>query len=398
MLLSQLIISAKRYLIDNQYTDSTISHNYMRLWNRFFKDIGDQEYSQDLMTDYIINRFGRNLLVCPISEMNSNEYRCTHAYLALNSFHNFGFLQGSSMSKSAVRQALDLNSNKVLNLYIKYLSEIEYSNSSKRYAYSTVHALLLSIPIVEMNDTSIMKYFQSLGNKTKTTIKSELRVIKHFFNFLWRKNIIAIDFRNLIPSSKKHSNTEIPSVYSTKEIVTLLNYLRSHGKNPLRNFTISLLIAVYGYRAGDVANLKLTDIHLDDAGLNIIQSKTTIRLNHKITNFCGRALAEYLFNERPEVESEYIFLKANGKKLSPTSISTMIFYGFTQSDIKINDRKHGSHCLRHSLAFSLMLHGENIIEIANVLGHSSIETTQKYYVKVDINHLRMCELEVPEYE
>ena len=110
--------------------------------------------------------------MCPISEMNSNEYRCTHAYLALNSFHNFGFLQGSSMSKSAVRQALDLNSNKVLNLYIKYLSEIEYSNSSKRYEYSTVHALLLSIPIVEMNDTSIIKYFQNLGNKTKITIKT----------------------------------------------------------------------------------------------------------------------------------------------------------------------------------------------------------------------------------
>jgi site-specific recombinase XerD len=187
-------------------------------------------------------------------------------------------------------------------------------------------------------------------------------------------------------------------VYSPNEVMILINYLRNNKENNLRNFSIALLIAVYGIRASDIADLKLTDINWDNGHLVIIQNKTLVRLELKLTMFCGRALADYLLNERPDTTSKYVFLKKNGESLCSISVSTMIFIGFINCGIKINGRKHGSHCLRHSLAANMLEQGINILEISHVLGHKSVETTQNFYAKVDIGHLRMCELEVPDNE
>jgi integrase len=178
----------------------------------------------------------------------------------------------------------------------------------------------------------------------------------------------------------------------------LLNYLATHGRNRARNLAIALLIAVYGFRAGDIANLKLPDINWDTGTIMIVQTKTTSRLLHNLTEFCGKVLTNYLLNERPASNKGYVFLKEDGNPLAATSVSTMIFQGFTLCGIVIGNRKHGSHSLRHSLASNMLEQGISILDISHVLGHDSVDTTKNIYTKVDIGHLRLCELEVSAYE
>jgi len=398
MLTQQLISSAKQYLSNQGYTRSTIYINYVRHWNRLIKDVGESEYSLELLTDYVTERFERNLLELSLDEMILKEYRCCHAYLSLNSFSDSGSVTGTSMSGSSVRQSLSDASENALKLYIEHLDQLEYSPNSKKHTYNTVHALLISCPINHMDDAAVLDYLQCMGSKAKETAKSEQKIMKRFFTFAWEKNLTVQNFNQLLLTSKKCKNKEIPSVYSSNEVMILINYLRDHKQNRLRNFSIALLIAVYGFRAGDIAELKLTDIDWDNGHLIIIQNKTMVRLDHKLTEFCGRALADYLLNERPDTGSKYVFLKETGGFLSATTVSTMIFTGFIHCGIKISGRKHGSHSLRHSLASNMLEQGISILEISRVLGHESVETTQNCYAKVDINHLRMCELEVPDYE
>jgi len=398
MLTQQLISKAKQYLSNHGYTDSTIYINYVRHWNRLCKDVSETEYSLKMLTDYVNERFDRNLLELSFDEMNLKEYRCCRAYLSLNSFNDFGSIPGTSLFGSSVRQLLSNASENALKLYMNHLNHLEYSSNSKKYAYNTIHRLLISCPINHMDDASVLDYLQRMGSKAKSTATSEQKVIKRFFTFAWEKKLTTQNFNHLILTNKKRKNAEIPSVYSPNEVMILLNYLRNHRQNRLRNFSIALLIAVYGIRAGDIANLKLSDIDWDNGTLIIVQDKTVVRLEHKLTEFCGRALADYLLNERPNTDSNYVFLKNNGELLSATSVSTMIFIGFLHCGIKIGGRKHGSHSLRHSLACNMLEQGVNILEISHVLGHESVGTTQNCYAKVDINHLRMCELEVPDNE
>lgn len=394
MQLKQLILFARQYLQDNGYADSTIRH-YVWHWNTFLKTVGDSEYSYDLLTGYVTHRFGRNLFLYTVSVMERDEYLNYHALLALNIFHEEGSMPGTSMPGSSIRQPLTEASNKALCLYMESLEQLEYTNNSKRVAKNIVHAFLLACPIEDLDDRSVLNYLISLGKKAKSTVKSELKLLKRFLYFAWKCSITEKDYSTLLVSTKKRKNTDIPSVYSTAEVVTLLNFLASHGKNRLRNFAIALLIAVYGFRAGDIAKMKLADIDWDTGMFIIIQAKTTKRLEHKLTELCGKALAEYLLNERPNVNNEHVFLKEDGKPLSATSVSTMIFSGFSLCGVAVSNRKHGSHSLRHSLASNMLEQGTGILEISHVLGHASADTTKNIYTKVDINHLRLCELEVP---
>lgn len=394
MQLRQLILFAKQYLQDNGYADSTIRH-YVWHWNTFLKTVGDSEYSYDLLTGYITHRFGRNLFLHTVSVMDREEYLNYHALLALSIFYEEGSMPGTSMQGSSIRQPLTEASNKALCLYMDNLEQLEYTNNSKRVAKNIVHAFLLACPIEDLDDRSVLNYLISLGKKAKSTVKSELKLLKRFLFFSWKCSITEKDYSTLLVSTKKRKNTDIPSVYSPVEVVTLLNYLACHGKNRLRNFAIALFIAVYGFRAGDIAKMKLADIDWDTGMIIIIQAKTTKRLEHKLTELCGKALAEYLLNERPGVNNEHVFLKKDGKPLSATSVSTMIFSGFSLCGVEVSNRKHGSHSLRHSLASNMLEQGTGILEISHVLGHASADTTKNIYTKVDINHLRLCELEVP---
>lgn len=75
----------------------------------------------------------------------------------------------------------------------------------------------------------------------------------------------------------------------------------------------------------------------------------------------------------------------------------MVATGFVNSGVIIGNRKHGSHSLRHSLASNMISQGEQLLVVSKVLGHSSVDTS-RIYAKVDVNHLRHVELEVPTNE
>ncbi len=398
MLLTELTASAKQYLLNCGYTKNTIYHNYVWHWNSFSKTLNSNvEYDIDLLMDYITQQYGRNLLLMIPEEMSHREYIRYVAFRALNSFSKTGTIPGTSMLGSLVRHSLSQESNAALHRFMEHLDQLEYKPKPKKYSYNTVHSFLYSCPIETMDSEQILNYLLSLGSKAKATAKSEQKVIKRFLLFIWQRGVTDQDFGQMIVSTKRRNNTEIPSVYTPEEVMILLNYLKSYGKNCLRNYAIAVLIAVYGFRACDIVKLKLSDIDWDNGRIRIIQDKTSVELDHKLTDFCGNVLADYLLNDRPFTACDLVFIKTNGEPLSATAISSMIFYGFIHSGININGRKHGSHSLRHSLASNMLEQGINLLDISHVLGHTGIESTM-IYTKIDISHLRMCELEVPTYE
>ncbi len=395
MLLEKLSTDAEKWLQINGYTESTIYCNYVRFWNGLKKQLGpDTDYTFIGLSSYIISKFGRNLLIEIPTELKSKEYRAYHALRALDEFFNHKMIHGTSMSGASVRQMLTDVSESTMQEYMNHIHLLDYATSSKKYAYNTVHQFLTCCPIETMQDHGILTYLNNLGGNSKQTVKSVSKVLRRFLTFCKEKEILAEDYSCLILSQKNRRNTVIPSVYTTGEVAKLAEYLKIHGKNKLRNFTIVILIAVFGFRAGDIASMNIHDIDWDKGVIRIIQSKTKVVLEHKLTSFTGDVLAEYLLKERPVSESAYVFLKSNGERLNPISISTMITIAFTHCGIIINGRKQGSHSLRHSLASNMLADGTGILAISKTLGHSSVDTT-RIYAKVDINHLRLCELEVP---
>jgi len=396
----KLINNAYHYLNDQYFTQSTIYINYKRHWDDFLKSTNTEaEFCIKNVSNYLIKRHNRDLLIEEPSTLSLKEYRIRHAFKSLIYFYKFKSMTTCSMSSAIILMKLSEFDDLCLKSYIDHIIELDYSQNSIKYVYNTIHNYLVFYSLIDISDSQLLDYFKSLFNLSKKTIVSKLKVLKRFLYYCYERNFIELDYSLLFPSNKIRHHTEIPSVYTPKEVYQLLEYIKnSNSKNKKRNYAITILIAVYGLRAGDIIKMKLSDINWEAETININQSKTRQLLTHKFTCQTGNALADYLLNERTKNTSQNMFLKVNGVEIkSSVTISTMIFTAFINSGININGRKHGSHSLRHSLASNMLSNDTSILEISKTLGHSSVETT-KIYSKVDINHLRLCELDVPIYE
>ena len=399
MLLLELSTSLEQHMRDKGYSASTIRSSYRYHWAGLRMAFGNVEYSPEFPVSYTMERFGRNLMPLSPSEMTSKENDCRRALYALDCFSKTGTVCTAPISGVPVRQPLSDDSETALKLFDEYLEKRGYATTTRKVAHGVIHAMLLSRPLETMDGESVLSYIASLSVKAKETVMNERKYIKQFLTFAAESGLLPENYGTKVVFPKKLRNTEIPSVYSPQEVVVLLNYLRRKHKNGLRDYAIGLLIAVYGYRAEDIASMRLDSVQLESEKLTIRQSKNGMRLEHRLTELCGCALADYLLHERPsESQSPYVFLQRNGEPLRSSTISGMIARGFLNCGLNLKGRKHGSHCLRHSLAANMIAQGVNITDVSHTLGHESVETTQTYYAKVDILHLRMCELEVPDDE
>ena len=179
------------------------------------------------------------------------------------------------------------------------------------------------------------------------------------------------------------------------EINAFLEYYKSRTfPCSYRNYCIILILAHYGLRAKDIADMKADQIDWINDTITVVTSKTKERIVLPLLLVVGNALALYLTEHRPKVSSPYVFLTNGGTKLQAGTISNMVRRAVNDSGVSKTNRRCGSHIFRSSLATRMMDSETPMLSIARSMGHASMNTT-RIYAKVDIRHLKMCELEVP---
>ena len=124
----ELTDSAFHCLKGQCFTDSTIYHNYRWHWNGFLKSTdAEAEFGFQLVGDYLIRRYGRNLLLDEPSEMPVKEYRIRRAFQSLIYFYNFQSMPGTSIASAVVRIKLSGLDNMCLDSYIDHVEHLDYS-------------------------------------------------------------------------------------------------------------------------------------------------------------------------------------------------------------------------------------------------------------------------------
>jgi site-specific recombinase XerD len=269
------------------------------------------------------------------------------------------------------------------------------------YALCNFIAYLSQKGITQISDVStqdIHQYLQTLTDYSKRTIRNYLQTLRRFFTYLYTSGFSPQDLSLSIPSIKMGGNgSDIPSVYTEDEILRLLKAVDCANPIGKRDYAILLLAVKLGIRRGDLRNLKLENLKWETNRIELIQEKTGQVLNLPILEEIGAALIDYLKNGRPKVLSEYVFLKhvPAYEKLSPVGLNNIANKYFRQAGITIpKGKKHGLHALRHSLASHLLENQTPIVVISEILGHLNSHTTS-VYLKIDLDQLRTCALEVP---
>lgn len=211
------------------------------------------------------------------------------------------------------------------------------------------------------------------------SIQRHISSLKGFFSFLIKNNIVINSPMSNIVSPK--ATKKLPNVLSPEEIEILVSFSPKSAQD-FRDIAIIELIYSSGLRVSEATNVKLDDFEDNRNFLRVLGKGSKTRLV-PVGQYANDAISAWL-EKRNSIhsESKYLFLNLRGKKISTRSVQERIRkISVIQGLPPVNP-----HMLRHSFATHLLESSGDLRSIQELLGHSSLSTTQ-IYTKLDYQHL-----------
>jgi len=242
--------------------------------------------------------------------------------------------------------------------------ELKISKSSKHTIYNYIKSNKNLINFTEKSPDKIttedVKSFmaETLTNKSAMSIILFLSAVKYAYSAILNNDITATIKR---PKKEKR----LPEILSKKELKKILKEL----KNEKSKLMISLIYAC-GFRVSELINLKIINLNFPEKIGYIRQSKGKKDRVFNIPEFLIEELKQQVEKQK---DKEFLFTGQNGK-LSARNLQKIVSSAAKRAGLK----NIHCHTLRHSFATHLLEDGIDIRKIQELLGHSSITTTQLY--------------------
>ena len=219
--------------------------------------------------------------------------------------------------------------------------------------------------------------------------------IRSLLRFLVSEGLIAPGLEKAVPCQRQHKHASLPIHLSDDQVKQALKICHADTAIGLRNRAILLLLSRLGIRAGEVIALRLEHIDWIEGKLTIRSSKSLRQRTLPLSREVGSVLAGYLRRGRPKSPSSFLFLRHSGScgpLTGPSAISQIVRRTLFKAKIELP--RKGAHVFRHTAATQMLCRGASFKEIADVLGHKSIETTG-IYAKLDLAGLAAVALPWP---
>ena len=272
--------------------------------------------------------------------------------------------------------------------YLVFVSQVKNlsENTTKSYQRDLKKLCLFleSLKIKEYTDVSMDICSAWIGdlfsqNNNPRSIQRHLSSAKGFFRFLKKNNLIATSPFELVTAPKSASN--LPEVLTPEDVEQLLNFKPS-SLIEIRDLAIVEMMYSSGLRVSETVNINVSDFEEGMSFLRVLGKGSKTRLV-PIGRFAISAINNWL-SERDKIVSntDALFLNSKGTRLTVRSV---------QLRLKKMALKQGlppihPHMLRHSFATHMLESSGDLRTIQELLGHSSLSTTQ-IYTKLDYQHL-----------
>ncbi|MGB4666203.1 MAG: tyrosine recombinase, partial [Bacteroidales bacterium] len=219
-----------------------------------------------------------------------------------------------------------------------------------------------------------------------STLARIISGIRAFYKFLQEEEIIEDNPAEQLDTPK--ITRKLPEILSIEEIEQILSVIDLSKFEGHRNKAIIEVLYGCGLRVSELINLKMMDYFADESILRIIgkgDKERYVPIGSKAKN----ALYYYIEYSRPHYPmvtqyQQYIFLNRRGKKLTREMIFIIVKDYTAKAGIQKNVHPH---TFRHSFATHLVENGADLFAVQEMLGHSSITTTE-IYTHVSMSYLR----------
>ena len=263
---------------------------------------------------------------------------------------------------------------------------LEYQSFVRKFLLARFHGRPLLLKALKASDISdfILRHTPGMDVRRAQLMTTAFR---SFFRFLFQKGELQADLAASVPTVANWRLSTVPKYLAPKEVKRVLKSCNRRTGVGRRDYAILLLLARLGLRAGEVVALQLEDVNWR-AGEILVRGKGLVHDRMPLPSDVGRALAAYVRRDRPRCQTRRVFVctKAPRRGLAHSStLSTIVRRALTRADL--HPPLKGAHLLRHSLATSMLRSGAEMREIAEILRHQRLNTTE-IYAKVDFEGLR----------
>ena len=207
--------------------------------------------------------------------------------------------------------------------------------------------------------------------------------VRALVRFLVLHGFRSVGAPSAVPRAAVWRLSHVPRVLSDAEVGAFLGAFDRTTALGRRDYAIAICLLVFGLRAGDVAAITLDDIDWRAGTLAIRSGKTRRATRLPLPAQVAAALADYLRRGRPTTTERAVFVHhraPRGARGEASLIRVAVRRAYARAGL--DPRLTGTHVLRHTAATRLLRTGASMKEIADVLGHRSLNTTA-IYAKVD---------------
>lgn len=238
-----------------------------------------------------------------------------------------------------------------------------------------------------IDDSTIIEYVKHLSTERQlqgSSINRKLVVLKVFFEFLYSNNYTEENFYNShIFKFKKER--KLPKIIATKDAERLLKHLKNEAEKDMGDYThwlslrnlalIDILIST-GIRIEEASNITLNDIFTTERTILIHGKGRKQRLIYISCPDTWINLMNWLkVRKQRTVYTDKVFVNRYGNNISIHGIEYI--FNSIKKKSGING-KSSPHYLRHTFATNLLANGADLRSVQEILGHSSVSTTEIY--------------------
>lgn len=274
-------------------------------------------------------------------------------------------------SKARFRDYLGLEKNYSPHTVTAYLNDLDFFQTFLKGTFD-------DDDLIRVNYNQIRAWIVSLSDDgvSNSSINRKISSLKSFYKFLLKTK--QIETSPLLKHKALKSPKKLQIPFSEKELDLVLNQIvYPEGFEGVRDKLVVDLFYTTGIRRAELIGLKLHNVDLSNGTIKVLGKRNKERII-PILPVVQNQIRIYL-DERSRlqriIDDDSFFLLLKGVKLNDSFVYRLINYYFSNVSEKV---KKSPHILRHTFATHLLNHGADINSVKELLGHSSLASTQVY--------------------
>lgn len=270
-----------------------------------------------------------------------------------------------------------VSKNTIISYRDTFVSLITYLKEIKKVSDKDMNVNILR----QENIEDFLLYLEETNSNSVSTRNQRLACIRTFCKYLKNKELSYFEICSNIQSiPNKKTHTRSLSYFSVEEIEILINTPNTKEKAGFRDYVLLLFMYETACRAQELCDLKINNLNIITNSYVILNGKGNKERKVPLSENLKNILIKYI-KEFNIADDEYIFKNKYNKQFTTKGIEYTL-----KKYIKIARRKNSSkfkdnysnHSMRHTRAMHLLESGVNLIYIRDILGHTSITTTEIY--------------------